>query len=173
MSGDHTAYGPGVPVLRPLVHADLDDLLVVQREGAIAGLGHIFPQEANPFPVERIRERWAREIDDPGIDCFAVVDDGRVAGFAATRGAELLHFGTAVDTWGTGLAGEAHDALVQHLGDQGHAVASLRVFEENERAVRFYVRLGWRDTGVTSRTTFAPFPVLRRYELTLEEGQRY
>ena len=68
MSGDQTAYGPGVPVLRPLVHADLDDLLVVQREGAVMGLGQKdfrFKLEA-PFtqwntdvaPTERERSSW-------------------------------------------------------------------------------------------------------------------
>ncbi|MBO3089270.1 GNAT family N-acetyltransferase [Cellulomonas dongxiuzhuiae] len=154
-------------VLRPLAHDDLEVLLQVQREGGEVGLGHIFPQDEHPFPVARVRARWEAEIDDPGTDCFAVVLDGRLAGFAATRGDELLHFGTAVRTWGTGLAGAAHDEVLAHLRGQGHRAAWLRVFDDNRRAVRFYERRGWRATGTTSRTTFPPYPVLRRYERDL------
>ena len=154
-------------VLRPLRSTDLDVLVEVQRAGSVAGLGHIFPQDTNPFPTEQIRSRWSEEIDDPAVDCFAVLRNGEVAGFAATRGAELLHFGTALDSWGSGLAGQAHHDVVEHLRRQGHHQAWLRVFEENRRAIRFYVRRGWVATTQTSRTSFAPYPLLRRYELDL------
>src|SRR5829696_7549493 len=83
-------------VLRPLVADDLCALLVVQREGAVAGLGHVFPQTAHPFPEQRIHDRWLRELADPGVDCFVILEDSKLAGFAATRSEELLHFGTAV-----------------------------------------------------------------------------
>lgn len=156
-----------MPVLRPLRPDDLEVLLEVQRAGAVAALGHIFPQEENPFPTAEIRARWVAELDDPDVECFAVVRDGEVAGFAATRGAELLHFGTALDSWGSGLAGRAHDELVERLRRQGHERAWLWVFEANGRAIRFYERRGWRPTTQTTRTSFAPHPVLRRYELDL------
>lgn len=154
-------------VLRPLTHDDLDELLDVQREGGQVGLGHIFPQDTHPFPTARVRARWEAELADRGVECFAVVRDGALCGFAATRGDELLHFGTAVRTWGSGLAGLAHDELLDHLRAQGHREAWLRVFEENVRAIRFYERHGWRATSTTSRTTFPPYPVLRRYEREL------
>lgn len=143
-----------VPVLRPLVPADLDDLLEVQQLGAVTGLGHIFPQDRYPFPVEAIHERWERELADPEVDCFAVVTDGRVVGFAATRGNELLHFGTAVETWGSGLADAAHAEVLAHLRRRGHARAWLWCYVDNTRAVRFYLRLGWRASEVAepSRT---------------------
>ncbi|GAB3755533.1 GNAT family N-acetyltransferase [Microlunatus parietis] len=156
-----------MPVLRSLTTEDLDHLMIVQRAGAAAGLGHIFPQETHPFPEATIRDRWVREIGNSEIDCFAVVADGRLAGFAATRAGELLHFGTAVDTWGSGLAGQAHAELLDHLINKGHDSAWLRVFEENHRAVRFYEKYGWQRTKITSRTSFPPHPVLRRYEITL------
>lgn len=156
-----------MPLLRPLSAADLDDLLVVQREGAIAGLGHIFPQEEHPFPTERLRERWLRELADPGTDCFAVIHDGRLAGFAATRGDEFLHLGTARDTWGSGLAEQVHDEVLAHLRAGGHARAWLRVLVDNARALRFYTRLGWQPTGVTERTDFPPFPSVAVYDRDL------
>jgi ribosomal protein S18 acetylase RimI-like enzyme len=62
------------------------------------------------------------------------------------------------------------DELLDRLRAAGHAEASLRVFDENERAVRFYARRGWVATDVTSRSSFAPFPVLRRHERRLDDA---
>jgi GNAT superfamily N-acetyltransferase len=156
-----------MPVLRPLAAPEVDALVRVQRDGAVAGLAHIFPQDTHPFPIDVIRQRWLAELADPAVDCFVIVLADRIAGFAATRGNEFFHFGTAVDTWGSGLAVRAHDEIITHLRDNGHRDAWLRVFETNQRAIRFYVRRGWTPTNVTSRTTFAPFPALRRYERSL------
>lgn len=158
---------PDPAVLRPLQTTDLGELMVLQRAGAVAGLGHIFPQGTHPFPADEIRRRWARELDDPAIDAYAVIDDHRLTGFTAVRGEELLHFGTAVHTWGSGLAGLAHDATLAHLMRAGVRRAHLLVFEENVRAVRFYERRGWRATAERSRTSFAPHPVLRTYRIDL------
>lgn len=156
-----------MPVLRPLTEHDLDALVEVQREGAIAGLGHIFPQDAYPFPTATIRRQWLADLLDDSVQCFVVVAAQQISGFAATRTNTFLHFGTAVRTWGTGLAGQAHDEVLAHLRGCGYQNTWLRVFDENERAVRFYVRRGWTPTAVTSRTSFAPYPTLRRYERVL------
>jgi len=83
------------------------------------------------------------------------------------RGDELLHFGTAVETWGSGFAAAAHDQVVRRLAATGSPRAWLRVFEENRRARRFYEKLGWHGTDRTSRSPFPPHPVLVEYELDL------
>jgi RimJ/RimL family protein N-acetyltransferase len=153
--------------LRPLTVADLPDLLALQEVGGITGLGHIFPQDTNPFPRERLAERWRAEIADPDTDALAVEVDGRLEGFVALRADELLHFGTAVDTWGSGLAEDAHDLAVDRLARRGVGTARLWAFAENGRAVRLYERLGWRRTGETRPTTFAPYPTLVAYTLDL------
>lgn len=142
-------------------------LLAVQREGAVTGLLHIFPQASYPFPTETVRNRWLAEIGSSDVDCFAIMEDERVAGYAATRAQELVHFGTAPQTWGSGLAGQAHDEVVAHLRADGHHTAWLNVLEQNERAIRFYGRRGWVPTGLTSREPFPPHPTLCRYERTL------
>lgn len=161
----------GTSVLRPMTAADLDALLAVQREGAQIGLGNIFPQDQFPFPVDAVRHRWEQEIADPGIDCFVVLDAHHsVAGFAATRGNEFLHFGTAFSTWGGGLAARAHDEVLVHLIGEGFRHAWLTVLEENVRARRFYERRGWKPTGERSRSGFAPYPVLLTYHVELDSG---
>ncbi len=100
-------------VLRPMAAGDADDVVTLQEVGAIVGLGHIFHQDEHPFPAPEIRGRWLKEIETPGLDCHVILDRGRAAGFAALRADELLHFGTAMDTWGSGLAGLAHDELLE------------------------------------------------------------
>lgn len=144
-------------MLRPMTLDDLDDVLFVQQQGAQTGLANIFPQDQYPFPLERVRARWEEEVTDPGIDCFVVLDDrDAIAGFVAMRGDEFLHFGTAVWSWGNGLAGSAHDQVLGRWRARGCERAWLRVFEDNVRARRFYERRGWVPTGERSRSGFAP-----------------
>ncbi|GIE95363.1 GNAT family N-acetyltransferase [Paractinoplanes rishiriensis] len=152
-------------LLRAARLPDLPALLDVQEAGAVLALHSIFPQDTHPFPRADLERRWAAEIAHPDIDVHVIERiPGRIEGFVAIRGAELLHFGTAVDTWGTGLAAGAHAEIVAKL----EAPAFLRVFEENHRARRFYEKMGWRRTAWQSRSSFAPHPVLLRYELDLD-----
>lgn len=159
-------------LLRRAVLSDLPDLLDVQQAGAVKGLAHIFRQDLYPFPRAEVHARWESELADPAVDVYVIVDDtGRIAGFAAIRGDELLHFGTAVESWGGGLASAAHDELLVRFAAAGVVRARLRVFEENGRARRFYEKMGWRPTGRLTRTSFAPRPVLVEYELELSGGR--
>jgi RimJ/RimL family protein N-acetyltransferase len=167
------SLGDGL-VMRRTRSSDLGLLLEMQRVGAVAGLGNIFPQQDHPFPSEEIRRRWEREIADPTLRCYVVVSadqDRGVLGFAALRGAELLHFGTALDTWGSGLAVRFHDALIATY-DAQTTLLFLRVFEDNVRARRFYEKLGWQCTGVRTATSFPPHPTLVRYERSLDQTAR-
>jgi RimJ/RimL family protein N-acetyltransferase len=151
-------------VLRAMTAADVPSVLDVQEPGAVRGLAEVFPQDAYPFPREDVERRWLQEIEMPDVECHVVLLDDVVAGFVATRGAELLHFGVAVEHWGTGLAPAAHDAVLDRMQGQGIRRAWLRVFTGNLRGRRFYERLGWRPTGDRTRSTFPPHPELLRYE---------
>jgi len=126
----------------------------------------VFPQDRHPFPRATILERWKQELADPSVAVYVSTDEStRITGFAARRHDELLHFGTAIDTWGTGTATALHHALLETYPPELHRIW-LRVFEDNPRARRFWEKLGWRSTGRTSRSPFATFPVLVEYELT-------
>lgn len=72
--------------------ADVPAVLDVQEPGAVLGLSEVFPQDAYPFPREDVAQRWLEEIATPGIDCYVVLLDGPVVGFAAIRGDELLRY---------------------------------------------------------------------------------
>lgn len=155
-------------LVRDATLSDLPALMEVQQSGALHALTHIFPQDAYPFPRAEIQSRWGSEIADPNTGVYVVEQDGgQIVGFAAIRDDELLHFGTAVETWGSGLAAEVHGRLTERLAAAGAAHARLRVFVDNHRARRFYEKLGWRCTDRLSRTSFPPHPVLVEYELDL------
>ena len=155
-------------MLRPMTPADLDVVLPIQREAAQVAFATVFPQDEFPFPTETIKQRWEQELGDPDTSCFVIVDaDRSTAGFAAVRGDQFLHFGTALGSWGSGLAGAAHAEVLDLWRAEGYQRGWLRVLEQNHRARRFYERRGWQPTGESERSAFAPFPVLLRYEVDL------
>ncbi len=149
--------------LRPATHDDVVALVGVQRAGSLVTLADVFAQAAHPFPRTEIEGRWHSEIDDLGLGTYVAVRNGVVVGFAATSGAELLHFGIGPDDFGTGLAGWLHTEVLSLIVGAGHPRAVVRVFEGNARARAFYERLGWVPTGVRSRSAFEPYPVLLEY----------
>lgn len=152
--------------VREMTVADLDELIDMQEAGAVLGLSAVFPQDRFPFPRDAVLARWRAELEDSEVGaCVACDDDQRIIGFAATRGAELLHFGTAVDTWGTGTAAQLLEAVVRQLRSNGFAELMLRVFADNTRARRFYAKHGWVPTGASAVSSFEPFPTLLEYVL--------
>jgi RimJ/RimL family protein N-acetyltransferase len=161
------AEGPGDwrsgASLRQATLSDVGHMLDVQEPAAIQGLAHIFPQADHPFPRHTVTERWRSEIADIETVVYVSTDNReRITGFAARREDELLHFGTALELWGTGLASWLHDELLMTYPPSVSRVR-LRVFAENRRARRFYEKHSWTETGATSRTTFAPHPLLIEY----------
>ncbi|MGA9749458.1 MAG: GNAT family protein [Nocardioides sp.] len=154
-------------LFRPATEADLDELVRTQEAAAVVALAHVFPQETHPFPRESVLGRWRTELHDPAVAVYVSTDDvGRITGFAARKGDELLHFGTSISMWGTGLADALHDALVETYPCDLDRIW-LRVFEANHRARRFWEKKGWRPSGRRSRSSFAPHPVLAEYVLDL------
>ena len=147
--------------------ADVSGVLAAQQPGAVLGLAKVFPQDKFPFPREAVARRWIEEIETREIDCLVVQQDEVVIGFAAIRVDEFMHFGIALEHWGTGAAQVAHDAVIERMRALEVTRAWLRVFTGNERGRRFYGRLEWDPTGERSHSTFPPYPELLRYELDL------
>lgn len=152
-----------------MLPADVPAVLAVQQAGAALGLAKVFPQDEFPFPREAVARRWLEEIETNGIDCLVVEMREEVIGFAAVRSDEFMHFGIALELWGTGAAQDAHDAVLDRMSTVGITRAWLRVFTDNQRGRRFYERLGWAATGERSHSTFPPYAELLRYERGLIE----
>ena len=147
--------------------ADLPAVLAVQQPGAVVGLAKVFPQDKFPFPREAVARRWLEEIESHEVDCFVVEQRDAVIGFAAVRADEFIHFGIALELWGTGAAQQAHDVVLDRMRAAGETRAWLRVFTDNERGRNFYERLGWAPTGERSHSTFPPYAELLCYEREL------
>lgn len=153
--------------------ADVPAVLDVQEPGAVRALVSVFPQDTHPFPREEIGQLWLEEIESAEVDCYVVLVAGQVAGFAAVRADELLHFGVGLEHWGSGLARAAHDTVLDLMRSRGESTAWLRVFAGNGRGRRFYEKLGWTRTGGASRSDYPPYPELLRYERPLDgQGRR-
>jgi RimJ/RimL family protein N-acetyltransferase len=152
-------------VLRPMRADDVPAVMDVQEPSSIAGLSGVFPQHEHPFPREVLADRWRAEIEDQGIDCFVILRDDQIAGFAATSGDEVMHFGVALEEWGSGLARIAHDELLDLLTEAGCERVWLRVYAKNPRGRAFWEKHGWTDTGDRSRGPMPPHAELMTYEL--------
>ena len=126
---------------------DVPAVMAVQEPMSIAGLSGVFPQDRFPFPREVLAQRWRAEIADPEIECFVILRDDEVAGFAAVQADEVKHFGVAVEQWGSGLATKAHDELVARMAGAGVRRAWLCVYVDNPRGRAFWAKVGWTDTG--------------------------
>jgi GNAT superfamily N-acetyltransferase len=150
-------------IVRAMATSDLPSLIGLQEAGAVVAMAEVFPQDQYPFPREAILARWRDEINDRSIGTYvAVDDDGQLVGFAASRSGELLHFGTALATWGKGTASELLEVVVGWLREASDE-PTLRVFADNGRARRFYEKHGWRATGATGVSVFEPHPLLLEY----------
>jgi RimJ/RimL family protein N-acetyltransferase len=160
----------GEELLRRMTPADVGAVLEIQEPASVAALAGVFPQDAYPFPRDEVGRRWRQEVADPGVDCFVVAQGLDVVGFAATRRDELLHFGIALDRWGSGLGGRAHDEVLGRLAERGVQRAWLTVFTGNARGRRFYEKNGWEATGERTHSEFPPHPELLRYERVVDQG---
>jgi ribosomal protein S18 acetylase RimI-like enzyme len=97
-----------------------------------------------------------REIDDAEIVTLLVddVDDGGLVAFAQLRGSasefgdvELARFYVDREHHGRGVAQMLMGAAVDAARELGGATVWLGVWEHNARAIRFYEKCGFRDTG--------------------------
>jgi GNAT superfamily N-acetyltransferase len=143
---------------------DLDLVFSIKRESSIAGFAHIFPPDRFPYPDDYIRHELRSQLEDPLNTLLLDIEE---RGFALA-GPDWLH-GLFVreSAWGTGVAGELHDAAFEALRSGGARSASLWCLAENARARRFYERRGWRLNGAERVVPFPPHPLDVGYSIDL------
>lgn len=56
-----------------------------------------------------------------------------------------------------------HDAVLTRWGNAEVTHVWLWVFQENQRARRFYTKHGWNQTAKFKNSNFAPYPVMVKY----------
>ena len=154
--------GPAAVTLRRATTADAALLAAIQEEASRAGVAHVYPPERYPVPdappsrsagassPPRAGSRSSRTRASPPSPTRSSrrSTSGRRAGAAASRSRSTT-------------------PRVAELRARGAARARLWVLEENDRARRFYERLGWRADGTSRVVEFPPNPIDLGYALVL------
>lgn len=158
----------GDVVLRDATRADIK---------ALAGLWHAGWHEAHAAVVpadltasrdlESFETRAGWHLDRTRV----AIIDGELAGFTIIKDAELYQIYVAERAQGTGVAQSLLADAQTCLRDTGIAVAWLACAIGNERAARFYRKMGWtlaREEEVELETSGDPFPMtIWRFEKRL------
>jgi ribosomal protein S18 acetylase RimI-like enzyme len=99
-------------------------------------------------------ERQCGEIEDPAGFVLLAVEEEDIVGYAHIapgHGAlEIKRFYVAATRHGQGVAQMLMDAVVRCAGERGAGALWLSVWERNPRAIAFYRKAGFVETGVTT-----------------------
>ncbi len=123
---------PAIRAMRPDELAPLADLWVASWQEAM--------------PAIDFASRWAwisAVLSDPAHTTLVAELDGTTQGFAVLEGALLHQIVVSRAAKGSGAA----RALIAAVKDRAPDGLALEVNQDNPRAVRFYLREGFRQTG--------------------------
>lgn len=99
-------------------------------------------------------ERQRDEIADPSWAVLLAVDGPEIVGYAQIapgHGAlEIKRFYVAPTRHGRGVAQLLMDAVVRSAAARGAGALWLSVWDQNPRAIAFYRKVGFTETGVTT-----------------------
>jgi GNAT superfamily N-acetyltransferase len=120
----------------------------------------VAPERLADLPIERWRHEVGVGLRRPVADAFTYVAevDGGFAGYCyvaapslqADTGpdvAELVAMYVHPDHWRQGVGNGLMQAALERLAGLPYAEAVLWTFKENDRAIAFYERFGWRLDG--------------------------
>lgn len=168
--------------LRDGAPADAEEIEAVHwagLEGAYLGRVRGWPEA--PRDVGARVAIWRTWLEDPEIDVVVGRVDGGVVGFCALRpgadadlGPEVGEIATLYvhpDHWSRGFGRELFRASLTRAAERGFTSMVLWVVDVNERAWRFYRRLGFAPDGGEKITEYSIEPLLaRRYRMALGEA---
>lgn len=150
--------------IRDATPTDAHSLASVQVASWRAAYRDLLPDEVlDGLSVPDLEQVWyARLTPRPPRTGVVVATDGRrVLGFASAgppidpaerddpTSGDLYTLYLDPDHWGHGIGAPLHAAALDHLVADGFTHAGLWVLDGNRRALRFYLRHGWIDTGRT------------------------
>jgi GNAT superfamily N-acetyltransferase len=154
-------------VIREARPDEAEVLTALQQDASIAANAHIFPPELYPFPIAEITQRWQGFLDDPAVAVLVYDHGGAAVGVAASRAEWLDGLYVLPEWWSRGVGRALHDEVLGRQRAAGGTHCNLWVLERNERARRFYRRLGWHENGQTRVVPFPPHPTDVGYSIAL------
>lgn len=144
---------------RDATPADAEALAALFAETFTATFGHLYtPANLAAFLATADRAAWEAELADPRFRVRLAEEDGVAIGYAklgppklpvTPRGpsAELRQLYVRAAWHGGGVAAALMDWAIATAREGGAQDLYLSVFVENERAKRFYARLGFERIG--------------------------
>jgi ribosomal protein S18 acetylase RimI-like enzyme len=121
---------------------------------------HLYPREdLEAYLAKSYGEAIQREeIEDPSVATWLAEQNGELVGYAqagpmdmkvdhAAADRELYRLYVVADAKGAGVAHELMRCVVEWTKSDGAAALWLSVWENNERAQRFYKRYGFEHVG--------------------------
>ena len=153
-------FPPGLSLHRATI-ADLASFCEFSRRTFVATYEAFHtPERMARHVAERLNDqRLGDELADPARTVLAVVQQDAWIAYAMLRGGygppelpmdrpvEVERFYVAHEWHGQGIAAPLMSATLAAARANGHDVAWLGVWEQNPRAVRFYLKAGFRIVG--------------------------
>lgn len=154
--------------VRPAEPSDLDALAMLWHEVWTASHAPLMPEDLIRLRTQAsFRERLAHMIADIRV----IGPRGAPIGFCAIKGDELYQMFVSAAAQGTGAAAILMADGEERLRANGVKTTRLSCAVGNERAMRFYEKLGWRRVSVMPievDTSAGPFALeIWRYEKDL------
>jgi GNAT superfamily N-acetyltransferase len=153
-------------VIREARPGEATVLAAIQRDASLAALGHIFPPDQYPYPMDEVTERWRDALADDAVVVF-VYEEAAPVGVAGARAEWLDGLYVLPEWWSRGVGRALHDHVLEHLRAAGSTQCHLWALEHNDRARRFYERLGWHEDGTSRAVPFPPNPIDLGYSIEL------
>lgn len=120
---------------RRAVDADVESIVSLVGDVSTEKYGHLFEDKTLLLadPKDPWAKSWIAEVDSAVVGIGLATDDW------------------ISDVWlrsqvrGCGVGATLLSLLETQIANEGHSKARLRVVEENELAVRFYLKHGWQE----------------------------
>jgi len=150
--------------IRRSTPSDLQDIAVIQIESWKDSYADALPVEFLAGQINLDFERHWNEIEIQNKDIVLVAEEDLLVGFVAVWCRPIpfidnLHVRPPQRSKKVGSA--LMKAVAKELINEGHKTAYLWVFESNEKAIRFYERLGGIKKEQSMKTVFG-YDVLSR-----------
>lgn len=137
-------HRPVTHLVRPMSVEDVEAIFQVRT--AVAD-NHMSEEELREIGITR--ERVAEQLQSGELFGWVATSDDRIVGFSLATGAtrEVNALFVLPEKSGYGIGMDLLDAAVVHLRSQSPGLVRLRT-DPQTPAYAFYLRRGWRDTGV-------------------------
>ncbi|MCP5088294.1 MAG: GNAT family N-acetyltransferase [Rhodobacteraceae bacterium] len=145
--------------IRPAVKADQPALVDLWYQGWTEAHAAYVSAELTAM---RTRDSFLIRLQDMLATTSTLGDKGEPLGLCAVKGDEIYQMYVGPQARGTGAASRLMADGLARIAAAGHNEARLDVIPQNARAIAFYEKAGWKQSGIETvmvDTLGAPFPL--------------